>query len=113
MPRRRRHARRWSFGTFDFVLGPVDVTWQALTERERRAKLEALGRAWGEQGAEFVERERRTHPGSRCWAWWEFTAGEPMPSYTADGPAAEVERLLELDALDDDEMNAVIAAGDE
>jgi hypothetical protein len=64
-------------------------------------------RAWyAEHGDAWERAHAARHPGLRSWAWWRFVAGEHRPR-----GEDEVARLLELDALNESEADALVAAG--
>jgi hypothetical protein len=108
MPRRRRSRKRWTVDPFTFALGPIDSRWQGLTDEERADVLSQIERAWRDEGWRVLEGYRERRPGERPWAWWEFDADEEHPTDTY-----ELERLIELDAIDETELRAVIAIADE
>jgi hypothetical protein len=106
MPRRRRHMKRFRADYLDFAVGPIDTTWTTLTERERETRMASMERQWRDESEPILEDWRENRPGERPWAWWAFTAKVPMPD-----PWDETERLLELDVMDAEEVEKVIAAG--
>jgi hypothetical protein len=108
MPRRRRHMKRFRADYLDFAVGPIDTTWTTLTERERETRMASMERQWADEGWAMLEEWRETRVGERPWGWWRFEAGEQMPA-----PWDEVQRLLELDVIDAEEVERVIAIGAE
>jgi hypothetical protein len=48
-------------------------------------------------------------PGERCWGWWTFERGEPMP----DSHPGQVLRLLDLDELAGEEAALVVERAQE
>jgi hypothetical protein len=79
------------------ALGPTNI---------HGVTLEVLQAAWPLRRDELLD--DRSRPGARPWAWWEFDQCEARPS----GYGQEVARLLELGELDEQEMTAILAAGD-
>jgi hypothetical protein len=72
-----------------------------------RWSMAQLKRAWTVYRREWMASRRL--PGARCWAWWVFERGEPMPS----SHPGQVARLLELNELGDKEVAAVIEQAQE
>lgn len=99
----RRYARASSDDLFELRIGLVFRRFWERRESER-AHVERLGRVWHRHGPALMEDYR---PGRRPWGWWRFEAQVDPPS-----AGEEVERLVELDALREDELQHLVDAGD-
>ena len=110
MPRRRRVRKAiWAdVSELDLALGPIRAEFQGLSPRGDSAVLEAFELSWQRHRVAMLDEYQRQRPGSRPWAWWRFDAREDQPS---PWEGEEVARLLELDAMSEREMDAVIARG--
>jgi hypothetical protein len=76
------------------------------------ATMAAVGRAWAERGAAFLDGwlEHDHNLGRRPWAWWEYSAKEEMPDVAKVDPRLQTRRLLALGVIRADERRRLLAA---
>jgi hypothetical protein len=99
--------KRYRADDLDLAIGPLDPTWKGITDREYESRMAGIEAQWRVEGPAMVEEWKHSRPGERPWAWWAFTARVQMPTWQEDEPVL----LLELDAMDADEIEKVITRG--